>query len=579
MTTCRMNHLAPNGSSFGVPALLIGLGGTGVNAARLIKQRINSTAAHNSDVYQFLSIDTDPCPPSPVQERIFSRELAYIGAYDLAEIMRCPLRYSKVAKWWPQNQKRIIGRLSLYAMWHKFTEKFESQMEAINDIPAKEELEKQHVTRDPSGRVKVYIITSLCGGTGSGIFLDVVYKVRALLGQNADDVGILLMPSCFRFEMQNRLQKRGMQANVYAALMELDHWPINMPFISGLQGNLIAGYPTRLTCNFNLVVLIDAFRSMEVNKDGLYYFSHLPDFGLNIIGELAEIGDRLMFVPISKNITITCRPREKLCLSSSTNLIKRTIATVTNSEQGPDRIGNLTSLADAEDAFTYTPTDSCVYTLVAAGGLTSTVSAQRWQLSPAEHQTHCTWNHVLSQTGDHVVPRTYRSSVSAGSELADDQYSSFRWQCYMISSDSLRSRSADRLGRLSPLDRKHDCFAAILHRAGRNLCGRPPLETVHLGDWPQQIGGSAQWSVDSGSRGDRPRQSPRLAWTYREINFKVIDREGGMNDVQCAIPRIHMRHCRRHFHSKQSRLWPTPAGMLILVRHMDTSSGLSGLVG
>ena len=41
-----------------------------------------------------------------------------------------------------------------------------------------------------TNRVRVYIVTSLAGGTGSGMFLDLAYTVRALLKQAGVDIRV-----------------------------------------------------------------------------------------------------------------------------------------------------------------------------------------------------------------------------------------------------------------------------------------------------------------------------------------------------------------------------------------------------
>lgn len=72
-------------------------------------------------------------------------------------------------------------------------------------------------------RVRVYLVTSLVGGTGSGMFLDLAYNVRALLKQagyeQPDVVGLLLLPAVDR----NRTRTLTL-GNAYAALRELSHF-------------------------------------------------------------------------------------------------------------------------------------------------------------------------------------------------------------------------------------------------------------------------------------------------------------------------------------------------------------------
>ncbi len=71
---------------------------------------------------------------------------------------------------------------------------------------------------------RVYIVTSLAGGTGSGMFIDLAYAVRHLLtkmGQEAAEVvGLFLVPGT-----EGPDPRRGPQlANAFAALTELNHF-------------------------------------------------------------------------------------------------------------------------------------------------------------------------------------------------------------------------------------------------------------------------------------------------------------------------------------------------------------------
>jgi len=79
-----------------------------------------------------------------------------------------------------------------------------------------------------SSQPRVYIIASLCGGTGSGIYFDTALVLREiLLQQNLDGelVGIFYLPSVFQNEAGiSRSMREVIEANAYAALMELEYF-------------------------------------------------------------------------------------------------------------------------------------------------------------------------------------------------------------------------------------------------------------------------------------------------------------------------------------------------------------------
>ncbi|MCF6237505.1 MAG: tubulin-like doman-containing protein, partial [Candidatus Marinimicrobia bacterium] len=107
---------------------------------------------------------------------------------------------------------------------------------------------------DKSGGVNIYIIGSLCGGTGSGQFIDVAYLCRKVAAQYTLKVhGIFGLPNLFQkatagSETDNR-------ANAYAALQELNHF-----METGNYDCLFSGKPYKFdkTPPFNSVFLIDS---------------------------------------------------------------------------------------------------------------------------------------------------------------------------------------------------------------------------------------------------------------------------------------------------------------------------------
>ncbi|MEG0865324.1 MAG: tubulin-like doman-containing protein, partial [Clostridia bacterium] len=85
----------------------------------------------------------------------------------------------------------------------------------------------------PTSRISVVIVTGICGGTGSGTFLDVAQIVRECLRSNASlnnkrscITGYLVMPdiSCSHVNDGGDAMQSIMKRNGYAALKELDFW-------------------------------------------------------------------------------------------------------------------------------------------------------------------------------------------------------------------------------------------------------------------------------------------------------------------------------------------------------------------
>lgn len=106
------------------------------------------------------------------------------------------------------QQLRPLGRLGLFLN----SERVYSALKAHLAVA-----EAQN--RGSEGPVEVYIVASLAGGTGSGIFWDLAFMTRRL-SRTAEIRGIFLMPSVFSAaQAQNNAE-----LNTFAALTELTNW-------------------------------------------------------------------------------------------------------------------------------------------------------------------------------------------------------------------------------------------------------------------------------------------------------------------------------------------------------------------
>ena len=76
----------------------------------------------------------------------------------------------------------------------------------------------------------IYVVSSLCGGTGSGMFMDTAHRIRAQVRNNARIVGIFYLPDVLEAEITSDLQRRRIRANAYAALKELNYFQETQSF-------------------------------------------------------------------------------------------------------------------------------------------------------------------------------------------------------------------------------------------------------------------------------------------------------------------------------------------------------------
>jgi hypothetical protein len=130
---------------------------------------------------------------------------------------------------------RPVGRFALFASLEKVREKLRSTLDAVLQIRPEIEMklgaQAQNIQVE-ANRPRIYIVGSLCGGTGSSLFLDIAILVRHLFKLIAPDatpciIGYFYLPSVFINEAFFRTSQSFLsiiQANAYAALKELEHF-------------------------------------------------------------------------------------------------------------------------------------------------------------------------------------------------------------------------------------------------------------------------------------------------------------------------------------------------------------------
>lgn len=118
---------------------------------------------------------------------------------------------------------RALGRLAFIDNFRPIVQRIQLDLEACADPERLASAAKNTGLKLRSSWPRVYVITSLTGGTGSGMFIDLAYILRHVLKQigypKAEVVGLLLLPPV---EISDG-QKKGL-VNAYASLTELHHF-------------------------------------------------------------------------------------------------------------------------------------------------------------------------------------------------------------------------------------------------------------------------------------------------------------------------------------------------------------------
>ena len=122
---------------------------------------------------------------------------------------------------------RALGRLAFCDNYRSILRRLQSELRACLDPEALAQAARQTRLGLRTNRPRVYLVTSLAGGTGGGMFLDLAYTVRALLRQlgyaQPDVTGLLLLPP-----VDGNRTRTLTLSNAFAALTERDD-PVGDP--------------------------------------------------------------------------------------------------------------------------------------------------------------------------------------------------------------------------------------------------------------------------------------------------------------------------------------------------------------
>ena len=234
--------------------ICIGLGGTGrdvlMRIRRLIVERYGDFK--QLPIISFVHIDTDKATSNITGLRTGNTyhgvDLRFSDAEKVAAIMTrsevdnmtrelsrrasnydgSPGVYKNIESWFPpqllKNLKAIdegaqairpVGRLAFFHNYRKIKAAIESAEQRTRGHEAFMIRSNWSV----ENKLNVFVVGSLCGGTGSGIFLDIAYCLRQMYGNDgAQIVGYLIMSP----ELYGNAPDKN--ANTYAALKELNYY-------------------------------------------------------------------------------------------------------------------------------------------------------------------------------------------------------------------------------------------------------------------------------------------------------------------------------------------------------------------
>ncbi|MEZ6096924.1 MAG: tubulin-like doman-containing protein [Pirellulaceae bacterium] len=236
-----------------IPTLFIGIGKTGTAVCQKLKKRIvaNHGEFKNTPAFKILCLDSDRNELANASGGLRDDSLNY------GETCSLPLRRaedyrdrSHVHSGWlnrrwiyniPKSQQteglRPLGRLAFVDNFQELYSTIDKTIESMVSPEAIAMTTEEMNQSFASNRFRVYIITSIAGGAGSGMTLDVAYTIKQALreqGLPTTDVHGILIHACNSRERESGIAV----ANSFAFLTELRHMTE-----SGYPGESACGIP------------------------------------------------------------------------------------------------------------------------------------------------------------------------------------------------------------------------------------------------------------------------------------------------------------------------------------------------
>lgn len=210
------------------PSVIIGVGGIGAEICARVEQMLPKDAP-GREAFRFVMLDTDVNTLRNLHRKGFRGR--QIQLTENMTVGNCCKSLGEVLKeWYPESeifegksmtegagQQRSISRLALeYAVQNGKLAELYAEIESLREIRKDNSIQK----------IRFYIISSLAGGTGSGIILPLaMYLKRFVKKMEADDLsvckGFFLLPSGLDEDSLSQHEQRSMKTNAYAAVKEL----------------------------------------------------------------------------------------------------------------------------------------------------------------------------------------------------------------------------------------------------------------------------------------------------------------------------------------------------------------------
>lgn len=245
--------------------LFIGLGGSGTTSLAILNRMLDEHYAfikaseNHKDIFdgllkdEYLYIDTDFSSKNKFKDIITDKDFCNIGVHApntvLEEVKRVSFPHSeykqRVLDWVDQAQLSISGQKSLEAgadglrmlsRMNLFQECISNEPESLYNklkykIQVLQDRQKQFNSVNSANiKIRIYIIGGSCGGTGSGIYLDLLYLIHSLYKTEANLIGmdqpdvrpVIIMPHGYIQDLKDGDKKKNYKLNAFAFFQEIN---------------------------------------------------------------------------------------------------------------------------------------------------------------------------------------------------------------------------------------------------------------------------------------------------------------------------------------------------------------------
>ncbi len=247
-----------------MPVILVGLGGFGVGIVRRVKRNILENPRLREEgidrLIFFAGVDIQPDYDATIQA------IEMVEQFEVQDPPVVVRENPDVETWWPGyeitapltgttagGQIRPAGRLAFYSNFGKVRDKVEETIEAAKSIALGIE-DSTSIDK----RLSIYIVSSLGGGTGSGMVIDVGFLIRSLIDTGDRVYAVLLDGS-----VTEKIGGPFTVINGFAALTEIERWmsrpgEFNMEYLGGKLSKSIFDSANKSMKLFEIIFLVQS---------------------------------------------------------------------------------------------------------------------------------------------------------------------------------------------------------------------------------------------------------------------------------------------------------------------------------